>query len=80
MWNGLIQSKLGVAGPPLASATTANSARITTSAVSSHFCVAALSSIPMTQIHVISTIHRQPTIVTAHAVFAAESQPKSLNV
>src|SRR3954447_4249099 len=80
MWNGLIQSKLGVAAPPLISATTANAPRIAISAPSSHLCVAALSSMPITQIHVISTIHRQRAAVTAQVVFAADSQPNSLKV
>ncbi len=61
-------------------ATTANSASVATSAVSSHCCVLALSSMPMTQIHVMIAIQITPTIVTAHIVEAAASQPNSRNV
>jgi hypothetical protein len=75
MWKGLIQSTVGVAAPVLVSATTANRPRIDTSALSSHFCVVAFSSIPTRQIQVISTIHAQPTRVTAHEVAAADCQP-----
>ena len=63
----------------LISATAANSASVRISAVSSHFCVAALSSMPITQIQVMTTIHTTPTSVTAQLVSAADSQPKSRN-
>ena len=62
-----------------ANATTANSARVRISAVSSHFCVVALSSMPMTQIQVMIAIHATPTSVTAQLVSAAACQPKSRN-
>jgi hypothetical protein len=84
-WNGLSQLRLtpGSVGtsvkPTLISATTANSARVRISAVSSHFCVVALSSMPMTQIHVITAIQTTPTSVTAQLVSAADCQPKSRN-
>ena len=48
--------------------------------MSSQRCVAALSSMPMTQIQVITAIHTTPTIVTAQLVSAAASQPNSRNV
>ena len=78
--DGSIQARLGVAAPPLASATTENSARIASSAPSSQRWVSAFSSMPIRQIQVITTIHAQPTSVTAHAVSAAACQPTSRNV
>jgi hypothetical protein len=64
MCRGSIQSRLGVAAPPLMSATAANSARIASSAPSSQRWVSALSSIPTRQIQVISPIHTHPASVT----------------
>ena len=63
----------------LTSATAANSARVRISAVSSHFCVVAFSSMPITQIHVMIAIQTTPTSVTAQLVSAADCQPKSRN-
>src|SRR4051794_4821039 len=57
------------------SATTANSARVTTSAVSSQRCVLALSSMPMTQIQVIAAMKTTPSAVTASV--EASSTPNS---
>ncbi len=48
------------------SATTAKIASVTISAVSSHCCVFALSSIPMTQMYVITAIQMTPITVTAN--------------
>ena len=82
--NGLNQSSCGwidAAGalPPytLASATTANRARMRTSAVSRICCVRAESSMPRQQIHVISAIQTTAATMIAKVEFAAESQPKS---
>src|SRR3954447_3310293 len=86
IWNGFSQPRSGWVEPEigsaytLTSATTANSASVTISAVSSQRCVLALSSMPMTQIHVITAIQTTPTSVTAQSVAAAVSQPKSRNV
>ena len=63
----------------LSSATAANSASVRISAVSSHRCVAALSSMPITQIQVMIAIHTTPTSVTAQLVSAAVCQPNSRN-
>jgi hypothetical protein len=85
MWNGLSHSRLtpGAVGTSvtatLISATTANSASVRISAVSSHLCVVALSSMPITQIQVMTAIQTTPTSVTAQLVSAADCQPKSRN-
>src|SRR5512138_3589796 len=85
-WKGLSHEKLNgtsvstLVVATLTNATTENSASVSTSAVSSHRCVRALSSMPMTQIHVIRTIQRTPMIDTAHAVEAALVMPNSRNV
>ena len=60
------------------SATTANSASVTISAVSSQRCVRALSSMPTTQTAVITAIHTTPTPVTA--TIDGLSTPRSRNV
>ena len=60
-----------------ASATTAKMASVTTSAVSSQRCVRALSSMPMTQINVMTAIHMTPTAVTASV--DGSSMPNSRN-
>src|SRR3954447_2969682 len=84
--NGLSQLKLRPASvgtsvkATFASATTANAASVAISAVSSQRCVLALSSMPMTQIQVMTAIHTTPTAVTAHVVSAADCQPNSRNV
>src|SRR5919112_3454411 len=59
------------------SATTAKIASVTISAVSSQRCVRALSSMPITQMYVITAIHTTPTAVTAAAEGA--SIPNSRN-
>ena len=59
-------------------ATAAKMASVTTSAVSSQRCVRALSSMPMTQITVMTAIHTTPTAVTA--TVEGESTPNSRNV
>jgi hypothetical protein len=85
MWKGLSQFRLTAASvgtsvtATLTSATTANRASVQISAPSSHACVLALSSMPMTQIQVMIAIHATPTSVTAQLVSAADCQPKSRN-
>src|SRR3954471_5318733 len=87
MANGENQDRSGVMAPGPAwpvntrtSATAAKMASVTTSAVSSQRWVLALTSMPMTQIQVISAIQMTPTIVTAHILLAADCQPNSRNV
>jgi len=85
MWNGLSQLRLthprggDVGEPDLDQRDGGEERQREISAVSSHFCVAALSSMPMTQIHVMTPIHTTPTNVTAQLVSAADCQPKSRN-
>src|SRR4051795_11319377 len=78
--SGWIEAAGAVPAQTRTSATTAKIASVTTSAVSSHRCVLAFSSMPMTQIHVMIAIQTTPTIVTAHIVSAADCQPNSRNV
>src|SRR3954464_9416596 len=59
------------------SATTAKIASVTTSAVSSHCCVLAFNSMPMTQTYVITAIQMAPMTVTARV--DGSSTPKSRN-
>jgi hypothetical protein len=81
IWNGFSQVRLtpGSVGtsvtPTLIKATAAKRASVKISAVSSHLCVAALSSMPMTQIQVMMAIQATPTSVTAQLVSAADCQP-----
>jgi len=83
--DGLSQLRLtpGAVGtsvnPTLISATAAKSASVRISAVSSHFCVAALSSMPMTQNPRHDADPHDATNVTAQLVSAADCQPKSRN-
>ena len=63
----------------LISATTANAASVRISAPSSPTCVRAESSMPMTQIVVITAIQTTPTAVTATTDSAALSQPTRRN-
>src|SRR4051812_1740642 len=78
--SGLIEPAGAVPAHTRVRATTAKMPSVTTSAVSSHCCVLALSSMPMTQIHVMIAIQTTPMIVTAHIVSAADCQPNSRNV
>src|SRR6476469_6811752 len=59
------------------SATTAKIASVTISAVSSHCCVFAFSSMPMTQTYVITAIQMTPINVTANV--DGSSMPNSRN-
>src|SRR3954454_14136256 len=70
---------LGPASPAytLTSATTANSASVTTSAESRKYCVRALSSMPIVVIAVMITIQTTPTAVIAAVDSAAEVQSSS---
>src|SRR5512133_2160807 len=84
--SGLSQLRLGstacgAAWPAatLTSATTANTASVTISALSSPTCVRAESSIPTTQIQVMIAIQTTPTAVTASVESAADCQPTSRN-
>ena len=62
------------------SATTEKSTSVISSAPSRPTCVRAESSMPITQIAVITAIHTTPTAVTATVESAALCQPKSRNV
>src|SRR3954452_23272938 len=82
--SGLIQERLGstALGPalPVATATratTANTTRVTISAPSRPTCVRADSSMPITQIVVMTAIQTTPTAVTAAVESAALCQPTS---
>ncbi len=84
--NGFSHERLGStdSGPasPLAtltSATTENSTSVMISAPSSPTCVRADSSMPITQIVVMTAIHTTPTSVTANTESAALCQPTSRN-
>src|SRR5919112_1901970 len=59
------------------SSTTAKIASVTISAVSSQRCVRAFSSMPFTQMYVITAIHTTPTAVTA--TVEGSSIPNSRN-
>jgi hypothetical protein len=82
--NGLIHERLGstALSPALpvataTSATTANTTSVMISALSRPTCVRAESSIPITQIAVMTAIHTTPTAVTARVESAAPCQPTS---
>src|SRR6476646_7893324 len=84
--NWLIHDVLGstACGPAspfatLTSATTENSASVRISAPSRPTCVRAESSMPITQIAVMTTIHTTPTAVTAAVESAALCHPTSRN-
>src|SRR5947209_12443665 len=85
--SGFTHDKLGftACGPalPVATftrATIENKTRVTSSAPSKPTWVRAESSMPITQIAVITTIHATPTAVTATVEAAAPCQPNSKNV
>ena len=82
--NGFSHERLGstalgpaVPAATLISAMTANSVSVTSSAPSRPTCMRADSSMPRTQIHVISAIQTTPTAVTAAVDAAADCQPTS---
>ncbi len=64
----------------MTSATTANRARIATSALNSAVWTRADNSIPRQQIHVMRAIQATASTICAVLEFAAESQPNSKNV